>query len=219
MHESEDGVTKAILLWAITIGILPATTISFGSEGSVADSGEWNSAGQTLAIHAHPGWVSPLAGTSWVSFGTTGNPADPGYFVPPDGQIVSFYQAFTLPFQPVLGSVTFRADDSSALYVNNVLVRAEAPIVGNSYFRCSDYPVGCTLETQLTLDISAYLRQGSNLLRFDVAQRNGVSFGLNYAGFATGGSQPPDGDVPEPGSLALIGGGLLAIGYARLRKG
>ncbi|MBL8231493.1 MAG: PEP-CTERM sorting domain-containing protein [Bryobacterales bacterium] len=216
---------KIILLWvgALTMSAAP---IQFGSQGSAADPNEWTSAGPSLPIVQHPGWAAPLLGTTWVSNGITGDPSAPGYYVPVDGTIVSFYENLTLPFVPGSGSVTYRADDSAALYVNNVLVRPEAPMSGNTYSRCSDFPVGCTTETQVTVDIATYLQQGVNTLRFDVAQRKGVSFGLNYAGMVEGYVPPPNdqpetpvSDTPEPATMALIGASMLGLGLVRARRG
>ncbi len=111
-------------------------------------------------------------------------------------------------FQPLLliggghwhGEVTFLADDSAALYVNGDLIFPEAP--PNPYAACSDIPVGCLVSTEATVGFD--LHPGLNLLRFDVAQRNGVSFGLNYAGTASN-------ECPEPAGIAMVAVGLLLL--------
>ena len=93
--------------------------------------------------------------------------------------------------------------------------QAEAPQAGNTYYTCSDFPVGCLAQTELTLDIASYLVQGANTLRFDVAQRGGWSYGLNYSGSVDYQPQNDEPEVPEPATYALIGMGLVAAGLLR----
>src|ERR1700722_18720983 len=42
-------------------------------------------AGATQNVDPNPNWAPALAGSNWVSFTTTGNPSDAGYYVVPDG--------------------------------------------------------------------------------------------------------------------------------------
>jgi hypothetical protein len=184
-----------------------APLVFFGSDGG---AGESNNFGDTVAISQHPGWANPYSGTSWVSYGTTGDPSAPGYFVPSNGTVVNFYDSFYLPSTTdVTGWMRVMADDSASIYVNGTLLMAEAPQAGNTYATCSDTPVGCLNSTAVVLDITPLLQQGNNSLLFNVAQRKGSSLGLNYFGEVN--------QVPEPASMMLIGTGLIGIA-ARARK-
>jgi len=196
-------------------GVLSGATITFASQGTPSDPNEWNSLGGTIAIAPHPAWAAALPGSSWVSYFNTGDPASPYYMSPSNGTVVSFFELLTLPWEPNTATITYRADDSAAFYINSVLVRPEAPGSGNTYKLCSDFPVGCKANTEVTMDITSYLQTGANTLRFDVAQRNGVSFGLNYLGSADGPRRGIENPVPEPATFGLIGTSLLGIGLWR----
>ncbi len=202
-------------------GVLSGATITFASQGTPSDPNEWNSLGGTIAIAPHPAWAAALPGSSWVSYFNTGDPASPYYMSPPNGTVVSFFELLTLPWEPNTATITYRADDSAAFFINNVLVRPEAPSSGNTYNRCSDFPVGCTVNTEVTMDITPFLSSGANTLRFDVAQRNGVSFGLNYLGSAAGPRKVIENPVPEPATFGLLGVALLSIGlwHRKTRQG
>lgn len=189
-----------------------ASVVTIESLGTAADANETNSMGTTLVINQHPGWAAAVAGSEWVSYGQTGDPNAQGYFMPANGTVVSFFDSFFLAGTPGSGSVTIRADDSTSMWLNGVKLLNEASMTGNTYTRCSDLPVGCLESTTVTVDLTAYLVQGNNQLRFDVAQRNSYSFGLSYAGTA---NSQPAGDVPEPATYALIGFGLIALRLVR----
>jgi hypothetical protein len=197
---------------AIVFTGMQAGTITFSSNGTAADPFEYQTYGATLAIAQHPIWAAPLAGSSWVSYGITGDQDAPYYFMPSNGTVVSFFQLFSLPMMADVATVTFRADDSAALYVNGRLVVPEAPSAGNQYSVCSDLAVGCLLRTEVTANIAPYLVAGSNVLRFDVAQRNDYSFGLNYAGSASWVDTHQSVESPEPDTFAMLGLAFIALG-------
>jgi hypothetical protein len=194
---------------------IQAGVITFASNGTAADPLEYQTYGATLAIVQHPVWAAPLPGSSWVSYGITGDQDTPNYFMPANGTVVSFFQSFSIPMLSNVATVTFRADDSAALYVNGKLVVPEAPSAGNQYSICSDLPVGCLVKTQMTANIAPYLVAGTNVLRFDLAQRNSYSFGLNYAGYASWAETTVVVQNPEPASFAMLGVALIAIGFWR----
>ena len=192
----------------------PAHAVLIASQGTAADSGEFNSVGPTIALTPDPRWFGPLPGSSWVSFGNTGAQG-PGFFQVTNGTIVTFTQQFVLPAAVISGSITVLADDSTSVSLNGTLLVAEAPTSSNTYTGCSDTPIGCREATKLTLDLpTGLLVAGLNTLTFSVAQRGLGPFGLNYFGEVL---------VPEPSTLLLLGASLLGSGgvaavYRRLRR-
>jgi hypothetical protein len=200
-----------------TVAVSSAASFTISSNGTATDANESNSTGgPTLAIAKHPGWVNPLAGSEWVSYGTTGDPNAPGYFMPANSTIVSFFDMVILDYLPTIASITVRADDSTSLYINGSLVFSEATQAGNTYTTCSDFPVGCLETTEVTADITSFLNAGANTFRFDVAQRASISFGLNYRGTIE--TPEPNNDVPEPATYAMIGGALIGLNLYRRRS-
>ncbi len=193
-------------------------TITFASQGTAADANEWTAIGDSLAILPHDNWAAALPGSSWVSYAPTGKPFTAGFTFTPNNYVLSFFETLLLPEAPMAATVTYRADDSAALYINNVLVQPEAPQAGNTYTICSDFAVGCLMQTELTLDIAPYLTAGTNTLRFDVAQRAGWSFGLNYSGSVQYIERDEVEETPEPATLSLIGAALIGAGIWRRRR-
>jgi hypothetical protein len=189
--------------------ITPTSAI-ITSDGTAADANELNSAGPTtITIAPHPGWAAALPGSSWVSYTVTGDPAAPGYSVVSNGTIVAFTDSFTLPGPyPFIGTLTVRADDSVAVFLNSSLLVPEATMAGNSYTVCSDFPIGCTVLTQGNIPL--LLNPGANTLEFRVAQRAAVSFGLNYRAELV--------QTPEPATMLLLGTGLAGIAGAARRR-
>lgn len=156
----------------------------------------------TVAITPHPSWAQPLEGTSWISIAQTGWPLLTWL---PNGTVVSFSEVFSLASMPSSAMVTFAADDSAALWLNGNMVLAEASTAGNIYSTCSDFAPTCTGHT--SVDVLPWLAVGENVLRFDVAQRGGWSYGLNYSVGLLWLGDPPVVDTPEPGT------GLIVLAY------
>ena len=209
----KNKVLGLALLSLTGLGSLQAAVLGISSRGTAVDPNESNNAAAaTLAIAPNGGWAAPLPGSSWVSYGITGDPNAAGYFMPANGTIVSFYDILFVSEPVLAGTITVRADDSTSLLINNQVVFNEATFVNNGYNICSDFAPGCLNSTQLTVNIAPFLQQGNNTFQFNVAQRNSISFGLNYTGEVTTGA------IPEPSTYALIGSALLGLGILRRRR-
>ncbi len=103
------------------------------------------------------------------------------------------------------------ADDSTSVLLNGHLLIAEATTTNNNYTTCSDFAISCRGAYVIDLPTD-YLLTGDNVLEFDVAQRAGVSYGLDYYGTIN-----TTAAVPEPSSMLLLGTGLSAA-VMRLRR-
>ena len=66
-----------------------------------------------MDITKNPAWASPLAGSSWVSTASTGNPSAPGYVVFPNGTNILFAQSFFLDGLVDSASLSVLADDTA----------------------------------------------------------------------------------------------------------
>jgi hypothetical protein len=227
MIKAISRMAAVVLLIMVAVQIptpLLADTVSIAIVSTGSDPYQTNNSAtfpllngnnDTIAIDKHPVWADPLPGSEWVSFGTTGDPSTDGYFTVANGTVISFTHEFYLPGEATSGFLNVMADDSTAVYLNGNLLLEEGPIENNSYAICSDFAAGCLESTMSSLNLMPYLVGGWNLLQFDVAQRAGVSFGLNYSGIIVDPYIPP---VPEPAALLLLSTGLGAIGLAAWRK-
>lgn len=164
----------------------------------ISDGDETASAGTVQIISPHPSWAAPIGGSSWISIAQTGWPLLTWLS---NGTVISFSEAFSLESMPSSAMVTWAADDSASFFINGQSVAAEASTVGNTYSTCSDTAPTCRYHTQT--DILPWLVAGENVIRFYVAQRNGWSYGLNYAVSLVYLGDPPI-PTPEPSTVIIV---------------
>jgi PEP-CTERM motif len=171
-------------------------------------------AGATQAIVGNAAWAAPLAGSSWISFTTTGDTSNSNFYTVPNGTAVTFEQKFTLNGTITSALLDVLADDTTSVVINGTPLYA--PNLNGSYPTCSSIEIGCLTSTEgvfNTAQLLPYLINGVNTLDFTVYQKAGSSFGLDYAGAITT-TDDRKVNTPEPGTMLMLGMGLSVLGLA-----
>jgi hypothetical protein len=204
---------KQLLCLACFALAAKATIVSFDSNAQdTTNSTGFATVNLSGDLHPNPAWAAALPDSDWISYGSTGDHSDPGYFSPPDGTLVTFTTDFTLSGAITGGSLKVLADDTTSVILNGHKLIAADLRPGS---KCANDPIGCLLSTEGVFtfaQLAPYLVDGVNTLSFGVVQVAGSSFGLDFAG------KVDDDATPEPATVAFIGAGLVFLFSLRRRE-
>lgn len=203
-----SAIGTALLL---TAAFASADTIQLGSYGTGQPAmGNQNTAlvftgspSTTYNIGTGGIWTAALPSSSWVSQNPGNAPG--GSNVEPNG-IYQFTTTFNLINANYSGSIKVMADDTTDVWLNGILVQTFA---GGGNTTCQNLQPNCIVPLSVALPFGDFLT-GTNTLTFNVHQIKLDAEGLDFAGSVS--------TVPEPGSLMLLGTGLLGLAGELTRR-
>ena len=154
-------------------------------------------------------WSVAQSNSSWVSYAQTGPESNP-FVDTPNGNYF-FTSTFDLGSTSTPGDangyLNLLADDTVTAFLNGHQLNIPT---GTSFPHCSNgVPTCMGTGTLVSLNSNDFI-SGVNTLTFQVTQANDADFGLDFSGSVS--------PVPEPGSLILLGTGLLGSAGALMRK-
>ena len=207
-------------VFALSTALVSAETIQLGSyQTDGSNLGNRNSAvlyagslSTTYALNPGSAWAPAGQGSVWVSNNPGSGPE--GNYIAPSGTY-TYTTTFNTTGNSYIGSISVLADDTTSVIFNGHTLILPGLLVSDAH--CADGPPNCVTPTLVTLP-SAFFLDGLNTLRFDLSQTI-HSAGLDFYGSAVSTSDQTNiAQTPEPGSLFLLGTGLIGSAGLLLRK-
>jgi len=164
-------------------------------------------------ITPNPTWGTAPAGAGWISYADTGIGPESSHSDETAKSWTIFTENFFLPSTINTGSVRIWAYDDASFSLDGVTVVLSPDPAPQD--RCAIGHPGC--QSGVFGDISlAGLTEGAHTLTFSIYQSGNSPFGLLYSGSLDSGESThsnPAAEVttPEPGTLLLLGGGLIGL--------
>ena len=204
--------TKVLL--ALFVLVSPAVFVPAAHAATIAIASDLvnesnNRTASNVFITPNAVWAVAPAGSGWISYANTG--AGAGAISPPNSTTAPwaiFTETFSLPGSINAGSLKIWADDTAFVLLDGAAVGPAANLTQDG--SCASGSIGCQPLEFATISLNG-LRQGSHTLSFSVYQVGNGPFGLLYSGSVDSTNPSAASDVPEPGTLLLLGGGLIGL--------